>query len=198
MPANLRPPAEPWDVALLDVLEQLRQTKRLTLRLIERWGGETRDSEIRAGLATHVIDERRHYRTYSELIMRLGGRLPGAVRSDGLTRVFAEIETEKDDLLRICALHRAVKPFTVDRCAHLLPLVSTPVARVMEPSIHDDERHVRWADLRLERLLTYDRMREFNLRMARMRVSIEAAWERPWQAITRAAEREQRQPRPGA
>ena len=185
----LRSRFEPSPPALLEVVEHLWQMKRSGVGLLERWISQTVDSDTRAGLGAQIGDERRHYRLMGEQAMRLGGRLPVRPQQEALTRLFAEIEALTADLDRLCAFHRGVKLFTVDRCSHLIPVVDESLAETLETLVHEDERHIRWAVTRLERLLTYETMRECNVTMGRVRTVLEAAWEQPWQRLMRGRER---------
>jgi hypothetical protein len=82
-------------------------------------------------------------------------------------------------------LGHASAVMTLDRCGHLMLLVEPEVARVLERIMRDDERHVRWADIRIARLLSYEELRATNLLTGRVRASAESAWEKPWREVTR-------------
>ncbi len=183
----LRRETRPSDEVLTDVVELLWQTKRRSVAFIERWLSEASDSEVAAGLGAQLIDERRHYRLLGEQVLRLGRHLTSTPGPEPLMRIFVELDAMRSDLHRLCGFHRSVKAFSIDRVSHLLPIVDIRLAAVFEPVAHEDERHIRWADIRLERLLSRDDMRECNLLMSRMRRSLEAVWEKHWQQLSRSS-----------
>jgi hypothetical protein len=61
-----------------------------------------------------------------------------------------------------------------------VPYVDRCLAEVLEALARDEERHIRWADVRLQRLLTHDKMRECNLLLGRVWHNLETAWGRQW------------------
>ncbi len=171
---------------VLDVLQRLWQTKMSSIALIERWLAETPDTEIRTGLSGQIVDERRHLTLIGEQIRRLGGKFALSAHRDALGRIFGEAQGAGSDVQRLIALHRAVKAFTIDRCSHLIPMVDATLAGVMERIARDEERHIRWADVRLQRLLTHEKMRECNLLLGRSRDTLELLWGRSWKQFTTA------------
>jgi len=169
---------------VVEVLQRLWQTKLSSIALLEKWRTETSDTEIKAGLGSQLVDERRHATMIGEQIRRLGGRI-GPSHKDGVTRVFEDAHATSEDLTRLFTFYRGVKAYTVDRCVHLIPHVDAALAQVLDRLTLDEERHIRWADLRLERLLTHERMRECNLLMTKVWISLEAGWERQWRYFSR-------------
>jgi hypothetical protein len=174
---------DPSRAVVLEILQRLWQTKLNSIALLERWRSETQDTEIQAGLASQVIDERRHTTMIGEEIRRLGGRIGGQVGRDAVGRIFADAESNRDDVQRMFALYRGVKAYTVDRCSHLMPYVDTALAQTLDRLTRDEVRHIRWADVRLERLLTHDKMRECNLLLGRVWSSLEFAWGKQWRQL---------------
>ncbi len=170
-------------VPIVEVLQRLWQTKLSSISLLERWLTETQDSEIRAGISNQLVDERRHARMIGEQIRRAGGRILHSFPKDAATRVFDEATAEREDLHRLLALYRGIKTYTIDRCSHLIPYVDAALGQVLEALSRDEERHVRWADLRLQRLLSYERVRECNLFVGRVRVQLETAWIKQWKQL---------------
>lgn len=174
---------EPSKAAVIEVLQRLWHTKLSSIALIEAWRAETTDTEIQAGLSSQLIDERQHARLVGEQIRRLGGHIGGAARKDAATRVFETAMTSKDDVDRLFALYRGVKAYTVDRCGHLQPYVDAALAQALERLTRDEERHIRWADVRLQRLLTHQKMRECNILLGQVRSQLEVAWNRQWRHL---------------
>ena len=183
--------SDPTDIeasraVVIDILQRLWQTKLNSIALLERWRSETRDAEIQAGLAGQIVDERRHATMVGEQIRRLGGRIGGQAAKDAASRVFSEAAADREDVRRLFAVYRGVKAYTVDRCSHLMPYVDVALAQTLDHLTRDEERHIRWADLRLQRLLTHDKMRECNLLLNRVWSGLETGWGRQWRQLRAA------------
>lgn len=177
---------EPGD-AILDILQRLWQTKLGSIELIEKWASETEDTEIKAGLTNHLVDERRHARMIGEEIRRRGGRIYGRVQKDALTRVFDEARANGEDLERLFSVYMGIKAYTVDRCAHMAAYTDPGLAQVLERITTDEEGHIRWADVRVQRLLTHEKIRECNLILGRIWSHLETAWEKQWRNLSQAS-----------
>lgn len=171
--------------AVIGVLDRLWQTKYLSIVLLEDWIRRTRDVETRAGLETQLIDERRHLHILSDELRRLGGRPSANQRDKPLGRPFAVTTALTADLHRFAAYYSGIKTVTLNRCYHLIPIVEVALSVALERIARDEERHIRWADIRLARLLTYDDIRTTNLLSGRIRAAMEAAWEKPWRELAR-------------
>jgi hypothetical protein len=169
--------------AVVEILQRLWQTKLSSIALLEKWGSETRDAEIQAGLANQIVDERRHATMIGEQIRRLGGRIGGQATRDAVSRIFSEAQADREDVRRMFAVYRGVKAYTVDRCSHLMPYVDAALAQTLDRLTRDEERHIRWADMRLQRLLTHEKMRECNLLLGRVWASLETGWGRQWRQL---------------
>jgi hypothetical protein len=169
---------------ILDLLSRLWQTKLKSITALEKWQAKTVDAEIKAGLYLQLIDERRHLRLLGDEIKRLGGRMANLARENFVTRPFVIFEVQPNDLLRLSALHYGIKAFTHSRCNHLLRLVDTRLARALEQISSDEERHIRWADIRIARLESSDDILPRYLLNGRMQAMLEAAWSKPWRALT--------------
>ena len=184
-----RPEPISLDDAILEVLERLWTTKLNSIALIERWASQTGDMEIGAGLSLQLEDERRHLRLIGEQIRRLGGRFPARGADHHLARPFQEAEASSSDVSRLFAFYRGIKAFTIDRCGHLIPMVDGTLAQTLEGIAREEERHIRWADSKIQRLLTYDKMRECNILLGHMKTSLELGWERTWRQVQRISDR---------
>jgi hypothetical protein len=169
---------------ILDLLSRLWQTKLKSITALEKWQAKTVDAEIKAGLYLQLIDERRHLRLLGDEIKRLGGRMANLARENFVTRPFTIFEAQPNDLLRLSALHYGIKAFTHSRCNHLLRLVDARLARALEQISSDEERHIRWADIRIARLEGSDDILPRYLLNGRMQAMLEAAWSKPWRALT--------------
>jgi hypothetical protein len=166
------------------VLNRLWQTKRNNVLLFEKWMRDTRETEIAAGLNVQLADERRHLRLIGEEIKRLTGRPAGVDRA--APRPFVEAQAATDDLHRLCIIHGGVKRFVRDRCCLLVSFVDARLARVLEQVARDEDRHVRWADIRVSRLLARDDPRACQQLMERIQHMLEVTWGKDWAEATRA------------
>lgn len=170
--------------AVLEVLARLWQTKQSSISLLEKWLTRTADFDVKTGLKSQVTDERRHLRLLGEEIVRLGGSLKAAANDQALGRPIAIVLAQPNDLYRLSAFHRGVKRFTTVRCGHLIPLVDPQLARVLEQIAREDERHIRWADIRLSRALGLHEVRQCRFIVERIEAAMEAIWSRPWRRLT--------------
>jgi hypothetical protein len=175
-----------FNLALLEVIQRLWQTKLKNTIFLETWLKAAKDIEIQAGLRSQLVDERRQLRLLGEEVKRLGGKLELSTSESLLNRTFFEAGKLDSDLKRLCAFHRGIKAFTLNRCGHLMPLVHEALANLLEQISNEEERHIRWADIRFARLLTRDEMRECNLLISRFDAQMAAAWEKPWRELSRA------------
>jgi hypothetical protein len=183
------PETNPRILAITDALDHLTHTKMRGVTYIERWQKQTKDLEIRVGLEAQLIDERRHSRLLNEEMRRLvkgpvGPRVPPA----GLGGLYREIDSLETDLHKLCVFHRGIKAFTLNRCSHLIPVVEPSMSRMLEQVAREEERHIRWADIRLARLLTHEEMRTCNLLMSRVWAVLEASWERTWRDLAHSTQ----------
>jgi len=172
-------------LVITDALDHLSQTKLRGVSYLERWLKQTKDVEIRVGLETQLIDERRHARLLAEETKRLSSVAFTRHSPPALGGLYREIDALETDLHRLCVFHRGVKAFTLNRCGHLIPVVETGLSRTLEQISREEERHIRWADIRLARLLTHDEMRSCNLLMSRIWAVLEASWERTCRDLAR-------------
>jgi hypothetical protein len=165
--------------ASVEALELLWQIKVNSITLLEQWSRETNDLDIRAGLQSQVLDERRHLRVIGDELRRLGARVNGHENKEALSRPFLELRARRADWQRLFIYYRGIKSFTVDRCSHLIPVVGSQVAQVLERITRDEERHIRWAEVRIERLCDNARTREGQLLVFRLYHALEMTWGRP-------------------
>jgi bacterioferritin (cytochrome b1) len=173
----------PDDGSTLAALQHLWLAKVNGIALLESWLEDSRDSAMRSRLEMELEDERRHARLLDEQLRRLGGQAPRHLRGRVTLRPFREAQVQKSDLNRLVAFHRAVKTFLVNRCDVLMASADPLLHDVLERIAREDERHVRWADAQIERLLTFGAMRECNLLMHRVRAMIEDVWARPYRQL---------------
>jgi hypothetical protein len=174
----------PAAAAVIKVLEYLSQTKARSIEFLTTWIKQTSETDIRAGLMSQLVDERRHLRLLNEALRKLGVRAASIRRDVRLSRLFEETNALDLDVHRICAFHRGVKVFTLDRCCHLVPIVGPELSALLDLIARDEERHIRWADIRLARLLTHAEMRTSNQLMGQVGALLDAVWARTWRRVT--------------
>ena len=177
------------DDVFVDVLQRLWQSKRHNIRLLEEWLGETADSEIKAALPRQIVDERQHLRLIGEQIRTLGGRINPAAESEWLGYAFNVAGRGSTDLNRLVALYRGAKAYSVARCRRLSGEVDKELEAVFVRIVLDEERQIRWAELRIARLSSRDTERDSNFVLERVHRALEAAWERPWRRFTATTSR---------
>jgi len=177
------------DDALVEVLQRLWQTKRHNIRLLEEWLEETADSEIRAALPRQIVDERQHLRLIGERIRALGGRLNSTSESEWLGYAFNIAGRGSTDLNRLVALYRGAKTYSVARCRRLSGEVDKELEAAFVRIVLDEERQIRWAELRIARLSSRDTERDSNFLLERVHRALESAWERPWRRFTTTTNR---------
>jgi len=170
--------------SLFDILTRLWQIKLRSIDLLDRWLASTRDSDLKAGIAAHLADERRHLRLLADEVKRRSGRQPSAV-DYVVTKPFALVQAQPNDLLKLCAFHRGIKTSTNERCYRLLSLSDAKLAELLAEILQDEERHLRWADLRL-RIMSGEDVRRCNALLEKMSGAMEAVWSRPWRHLTQS------------
>lgn len=167
---------------ILEILGRLWETKRQSIALVEAWRAMTADAEIRAGLATHLVDERRHFRILSDEIKRRGGR-PRPLEYL-LRRPFALALAQPKDVYRLSIFYRGIKAFTFQRCGHLIPVVDRPLACSLEQIAREEERHIRWAEIRLARLHDAQEKRRCSALVDQVESALDTVWSKPWRRLT--------------
>ena len=178
----------PREDAAVGALQRLWQTKRHNILLLEQWLGETADTEIRAALPRQVIDERLHLRLIGERIRALGGRINPEGQGEWLDYALNIGGGDATDLHRLVALYRGTKTYSVTRCRRLVGSgVDKATEAVIVRLVLDEERQIRWAEMRIDRLWTGDKARDCNFVLERIHRSLEAAWERPARRLALAA-----------
>jgi rubrerythrin len=166
--------------SLFDVLTRFWQIKLKSIDLIERWA--VKDSDIRAGIGAQLNDERRHLRLLADEIKRRGGRQPSAV-DHVVTKTFAMVQAQPSDLMKLCAYQRGIKAATNERCYRLMQWTDPAITQLLEGILRDEERHSRWADVRLRQISGED-VRRCNAMLEKMTDAMEAVWSRPWRHLS--------------
>jgi hypothetical protein len=174
---------------LLSILDRLWQTKIQSISLIDFWCQKTRDGDIRSGLNAQLEDERRHLRLIGEEIMRRGGRVTSERREGTVGRAFALVRSQSTDLQRLCAYYRGIKLATHSRASQLVQLVEPETARLLEQIAREEERHVRWADIRISHQMKAPDMRDCNVIVDRMEALVDANWQKLWLDFVRSSMR---------
>lgn len=176
------PKDEPVDAGspLLAFLDRLWQTKVQSINLINFWQAKTKDVDVRSGLNVQLEDERRHLRLIGEEIKRVGGRVSTERHEGAVGRAFGLIRSQPNDLRRLVTYYRGVKLATHNRTSQLVQHVEPATANLMHQISRDEERHIRWADIRISHQMKATDMRECNLLMDRMDGMVDAGWQKIW------------------
>jgi len=167
---------------LCEILTRLWQIKMRSIDLLERWHETVRDSDIRAGIGVQLSDERRHLRLLADELKRRSGRQPSAV-DHVVTKAFALVQAQPTDMLKVCAYYGGIKAATNQRFYKLLGLADLELLEILERIIQDDDRTLRWADIRLRNLSAED-VRRCNALLQRMGDTMQAVWSRPWRHLS--------------
>ncbi len=167
--------------ALCEILARLWQIKLSSIDLIDRWYRTSSDTGIRAGLSVQLADERRHHRLLSEELRRRTGRPPTTV-DYVVTKAFALVQAQPTEAMKVCAFYRGIKASTNQRYYRLLWSADANLLGVLEQIIQDDERGVRWAEIRLNGM-SHEDMRRCTLLLTRMSQMMRAVWLRPWRNL---------------
>jgi hypothetical protein len=169
---------------LAEIVARFWQTKLRSISLLEDWLPKTPDFGIRAGLQAHLAEERRHQRLLGAEISRRDGRQAAAAVAHILDRPFAIVREQTDDLARVRLFHHGIKAPTVMYSQRFLPLVDSNLARVLEQMSRDEERHIRWAEIRLSQDHSVNSLRRLDPALAEIEAAMEAVWSRPWRRLS--------------
>ena len=169
---------------VLEILARVWQTKLRSVDLLEAWIARATDFEVKAGLNTQLADERRNLRLLGDEIRRRGGRQAATTLDQILNKPFAIVMTQPDDLSRVAAYHHGIKAYTALHCGRLMSFVDPGLARVLEQVMRDEERHLRWADIRLARMRAVNAGRHHDAVVRRIEEAMEAVWAKPWRRLT--------------
>jgi hypothetical protein len=175
---------EPQENPVLEILARVWQTKLRSVDLLEEWIPRATDFEVKAGLHTQLSDERRNLRLLGDEIKRRGGRQAATTLDQILNKPFAIVLTQPDDLSRVAAFHHGIKAYTATHCSRLIPFVDGGLARVLDQITRDEERHLRWADIRLARTRGGNPGRAHDAVVRRIDEAMEAVWSKPWRRLT--------------
>jgi hypothetical protein len=170
-----------------EIIARLWQTKLRSISLLEDWLPQVADFGVRAGLQAHLAEERRHQRLFGAEISRRNGRQTAAAAGSVLDRPFAIVREQTDDIARVKLFHQGIKASTVLYSARVIPYVEPSLARVLEQVTRDEERHIRWAEIRLAASETPKSARQLDPAMREMQVAMEAVWSRPWRRLTQSS-----------
>jgi hypothetical protein len=168
------------------LLGRIYETKRQSVALLDEWTRREPDPEMYAGLAPQLSDERRHLRLLGDEMKRRGAKPTTPILQQLLARPFAIVKAQSDPIFKLCALHKGIKAFTLERCGQLATYVDPALTRLLEQISREDARHVSWADIRINRSLGPNDARQLNLLLNRMDDLLETIWIRPWRQMIEA------------
>ena len=171
---------------LSEIVARLWQTKLRSISLLEDWLPQVTDFGIRAGLQAHLAEERRHQRLLGAEISRRDGRQVAASVAHILDRPFAMVRDQTDDLARLRLFHHGIKASTVLYSQRFMPMLDSGLARVIEQMTRDEERHIRWAEIRLSQDRASTSMRRLDPVLADIEEAMEAVWSRPWRQLSQS------------
>lgn len=133
---------------LLELLEQLRCIKRLSIPFLERWAAESSDEQLKAGLATQLAQDRQILNALTGRLEAMGERPDDGYRDEHIEAVFRELGAAGDDMLRIAGFHRSLKQYLIARYNMLLALADPGTRDIIEDLNEDEERMQRWGESR--------------------------------------------------
>lgn len=169
-----------------EIVARLWQSKLRSISLLEDWLPQVADFSIRAGLQAHLAEERRHQRLFGAEISRRNNRQTAAAAGTVLDKPFAIVREQTDDIARVKLFHQGIKASTVLYSARVMPYLDSSLARVLEQVTRDEERHIRWAEIRLASSETPKSSRELDPAMREMQAAMDAVWSRPWRRLTQS------------
>ncbi len=164
---------------VIEILARLWQTKVRSVELLDEWQRRASDRDIKAGLKLQINDERRHQRILSDEIRRRGGRHGAVIVDQVLNKPFAIVKTQSDDTARVAAYYNGIKRFTATRCARLIPMVDPALGHILQQIMQDEDRHLRWADIRLARSISPVLMRQYDPMMKLIEQAMDGIWAKP-------------------
>ena len=156
--------------------------------MLEDWLPHTVDFGIRAGLQAHLAEERRHQRLIGAEVSRRGGRQAAILALTSLDRPFSLVREQNNELVRVRLFHQGIKSPTVYYSQRFIPLVDAPLAHVLEQVTRDEERHVRWAEIRLGQDRSSDG-RLIDPVLREVESAMVSVWSKPWQRLTQSTYR---------
>ncbi|HEX5369788.1 MAG TPA: hypothetical protein VFY10_10285, partial [Dehalococcoidia bacterium] len=171
---------------VIEILARLWQTQVRSVELLEEWQRRATDRDVKAGLKLQINDERRHQRILSDEIRRRGGRFGAVVVDQVLNKPFAIVKTQSDDIARVAAYYGGIKRFTTVRCNRLVPMVDQALGHLLQQITQDEDRHLRWADIRLERTLTPVLRRQYEPMMHLIEQAMDAVWSKPLRRLSQS------------
>jgi hypothetical protein len=171
---------------VIEILARLWQTKVRSVELLEEWQKRATDRDVQAGLRLQLADERRHQRILSDEIRRRGGRHGAVVVDQVLNKPFAIVKAQSSDTARVAGFHHGIKHFTTVRCARLIPMVDPALAHILEQITRDDDRHLRWADIRLSRTISAVGARQYEPMLRLIEQAMEAVWAKPLRRLAQS------------
>ena len=170
---------------VLVVLDRLWQTKIQGVAFLDQWSKVSKDAELTAGLKTHLEDERRHLRLIGEEIIQLGGRVASDRRDSVIGRAYDLARGQDGDLYKLTVCYRGVKLFTMRRCGQAASFLEPKTGKLLDRIASDEERHVRWSDIRIQRLMRPADMRQCNLLTDRVDKMLDSVWHKSWTELIR-------------
>jgi uncharacterized ferritin-like protein (DUF455 family) len=160
----------------LERLGRYRYTEIQFMELMGSWAYTMVDPEIKIGFGRHMFQDSVHADLLGKRIPELKGRsqhFHSIPPSDEFVRLIEKVWKAQDELLRMVALYRVLKPALVSvyrrHLEHLELPADEPTGNILRLIADEEEDHCAWGDKVIERLA------------AGKRESEAAAWQRALQ-----------------
>lgn len=179
--------ATPSSDPVTDIISRLWQVKLRSVSLLEDWLPRTQDFNIRAGLQAHLAEERRHQRMLAAEIMRRGSRQAAMAVGTELDEPFTLVRDQTTDLGRMVLFHQGIKASCVVFALRVIPLVDSVFSPILEQILHDEQRHIRWADTRLSKDRHLLRREACDDALREVEAAMDSLWRRPLTRLSQLA-----------
>ncbi len=148
----------------LDLLGRYRYTEIQLMELMGSWAYTMVDPEIKIGYGRQMFQDSVHADLLGKRIPELKGRsqhFHSIPPSDEFVKLLEKIWTTQDELLRMVALYRVLKPELIKvyryHLEHLELPADEPTAYILRHIADEEYDHVEWADKVIDRLAATSR-----------------------------------------
>lgn len=138
---------------LVEILQQLRFIKQLSIPFLDEWAARTSDTELASGLSARIAPEHATLDALTERLVDLGEPPSDTYRDHDVEALFQELQSADLDVLRLVGFYRTLKQYLIARYNMLLALADPDTRDIMEDLNEEDERLQRWGEsLRVARM----------------------------------------------
>jgi uncharacterized ferritin-like protein (DUF455 family) len=145
----------------LELLGRYRYVEVQLLELMGNWAYTMVDPEIKIGFGRHMFQDSVHADLLGKRIPELKGRsqhFHSIPPSDEFVKLLERIWKESDELLRMVALYRVLKPEIVRayrrHLNHLELPADEPTGYILELIADEERDHIEWGEKTIQRLLS--------------------------------------------